>query len=159
MISPVALYEKFSISDTRGLVCTQFKAALNIFLAGDPNISKDGMSEFFHNLLMPAQSKSDDIFLIKFDSISLYVKNINEMFQKNFFQFKKETLRIQDKLNEEMYKKILNTSKTDIELIEEKITHSVVNDIKIDYSDKGDFRMPQTAEQIEKNRIKESIKY
>ena len=39
-------------------------------------------------------SKSDDSVLIKFDSISLLVKNINEIFLKKVFEFKKSNLKI-----------------------------------------------------------------
>ena len=74
---PAALYEKFSIGDTRALVCTQFMVALNIFLGGDSKISKDATSGFFHNLLIQALSKSDGRALIKFDRISLLVKYFN----------------------------------------------------------------------------------
>ena len=92
IISPVALYEKFSIGDTWGLVCTQFMAALNlnIFLGSDSKISKGAISKFFHNLLMQALSKSDDSVLKKFDSIGLLVKNINEIFKKNFLNLQKK---------------------------------------------------------------------
>ena len=47
IVSPVALYEKFSIGDTRGLVCMQFMALLNILLGGDFKLCKDVMSENF----------------------------------------------------------------------------------------------------------------
>lgn len=69
-------------------------AALNIFLGGNSKISKDTMSEFFNNLLMQDLIKSDDSVLIKFDSISLLVKNINEIFFKKVFEFKKNNLKI-----------------------------------------------------------------
>lgn len=63
----------------------QFMAALNIFLDGDSKISKDAICEIFHNLLMQTLSKSDGSVLIKFDSIGLLLKDINEIFQKNVF--------------------------------------------------------------------------
>ena len=97
--------------------------------------------------------------MIKFDSISLLLRNTNEIFQKKVFEFKKENLKIQEKLNEEMYEKNLNTSKTDIELIEKNITDSIVNNMKINYQNEDDFPMPQTTEQINKDRIKEEIEY
>ena len=56
-------------------------------------------------------------------------------------------------------KKNLNAAETDIELIEENITDSILNNIKIDYQNEDDFPMLQTAEQIDKDRIKEEIKY
>ena len=46
IISPVALYQKFNSSHCHGLVCTQFLAALNIYLSGNSEISNDAMSEF-----------------------------------------------------------------------------------------------------------------
>ena len=135
------------------------KAALNIFLGSDSKISKDALSEFFHNLLVQTLIKSNDSVLIKFDTSSLLVKNTDEIFQKKVFEFKKENLKIQEKLNEEMYEKNLNTSKTDIELIEENITDSIVKNMKINYQNEDDFPMPQTTEQINKDRIKEEIEY
>ena len=134
-------------------------AALNIFLDGDSKISKDAKSEFSHNLLMQALSKSDNSVLIKFDSVSLLAKNINEIFQNKVFELKKENLKIQEKLNEEIYEKNLNTSKIDIKLIEGSITGSIENDIKIDYPNEDNFPMSQTAEKIDKDRIKEEIEY
>ena len=63
---------------------------LNIFLGSDSKISKGAISKFFHNLLMQALSKSDDSVLKKFDSIGLLVKNINEIFKKNFLNLQKK---------------------------------------------------------------------
>ena len=108
---------------------------------------------------MQALSKSDNSVLIKFDSVSLLAKNINEIFQNKVFELKKENLKIQEKLNEEMYEKNLNTSKIDIKLIEGNITGSIENDIKIDYPNEDNFPMSQTAEKIDKDRIKEETEY
>ena len=58
-----------------------------------------------------------------------------------------------------MHKKNLNTSKTDIELIEENITDSIVNNIKIDFPEEDDFPMLQTAVQVYKDRIIEETEY
>ena len=45
IVSLVALYEKFSIGDTRGLVCTQFMVVLNILLGDDFKKCKGVMSQ------------------------------------------------------------------------------------------------------------------
>ena len=42
-------------------------------------------------------------------------------------------------------------------MIEENITDSIVNNIKIDCPNEHDFLVTQTAEQINKDRIKEEI--
>ena len=43
----------------------------------DKTISKDALSEFFHNLSMQALSKSDDSILFKFDTINRLNKSLN----------------------------------------------------------------------------------
>ena len=64
VISPSELYEKFNLENSRRLVCVYFLAALNIHLRGEKIISKNAMSEFYHNLSMQVLSKSNGkIFL------------------------------------------------------------------------------------------------
>ena len=50
ILSPLALYETYVGQDMRGIVSVQFLAALNFFLRGDSELSRDAMSELFHNL-------------------------------------------------------------------------------------------------------------
>ena len=71
VISPSELYKR---SDTNGLLYVHFLAALNVHLDGDKMISKNAMSEFFHNLSKKALSKSDDTIVIKFDAIKFEFK-------------------------------------------------------------------------------------
>ena len=56
----------------------RFLAALNVHLDGNKMISKNAMSEFFHNLSMQALSKSDDTIVIKFDAINRLNKILND---------------------------------------------------------------------------------
>ena len=79
VISPSELYKKFSSESTRGLVCVQYLAALNIHLGGDKTIPKDAMSEVFHNLSMQAMSKSDNSILLKLDATNRLNKSINSL--------------------------------------------------------------------------------
>lgn len=53
-ISPHQLYEMFRGKKSHVLVSTQFLSALNIFLGGNLQISKNGMAEFYHNLPIQA---------------------------------------------------------------------------------------------------------
>ena len=53
----------FNLENRRGLVCVYFLAVLNIHLGGEKIISKNAMSEFYHNLSMQALSKSNETFL------------------------------------------------------------------------------------------------
>ena len=77
VISPFDFYEKFN--STHCLVSTQFLAAFNIFIGGNKTISKNAMSEFFHNLSMQALSRDDDRINIKFDAIKELNKSIKEL--------------------------------------------------------------------------------
>ena len=52
VISPSELQKKFNSGGTIRLVCVQFLVALHVHVSGDKTISKDAMSEFFHNLSM-----------------------------------------------------------------------------------------------------------
>ena len=79
VISPFDLFEKFNSTNAHGLVLTQFLAALNIFIGGDKTISKNAMSEFFHNLSMQALSRDDDRINIKFDAIKELNNSIKEL--------------------------------------------------------------------------------
>ena len=56
-ISPNLFFEKFNTSHAYGLVSTQFLCALNIFVGGQKELSKNAMSEFFNNLSMQALEK------------------------------------------------------------------------------------------------------
>ena len=69
-ISPFDLYEKFNSPSAHGLASTQFLAAFNIFIGGNKTISKNAMSEFFHNLSMQALSREGDRIKIKSDAIT-----------------------------------------------------------------------------------------
>ena len=50
IISPRYLYEGYLSRDMSGLVGVQFLAALNRYLGGEIEISRNAMSEYFHNL-------------------------------------------------------------------------------------------------------------
>ena len=61
------------------LVSMHFLVALNIYFGGNRALSKDAMSEFLHNLSMPALSISDDSIVLRFDVIKKLNNNINDL--------------------------------------------------------------------------------
>ena len=63
-ISPRALYESYVGRDMQGLVSVQFLAAFNRFLGGDKAVSRNAMSEFFHNLSWQALTNDNDFVRI-----------------------------------------------------------------------------------------------
>ena len=78
-ISPFDLYEKFNSPSAHGLASTQFLAAFNIFIGGNKTISKNAMSEFFHNLSMQALSRDDHRINIKFGAIEGLNKSMKKI--------------------------------------------------------------------------------
>ena len=88
ILTPLDLYENFTSTDAHGLVCVQFLAALNVFLGGDKIISKNAMSEFFHNLSVQALDKMGDRVKLKLDAINDLNKNINNLLITEANKFK-----------------------------------------------------------------------
>ena len=68
IFSPIEIYKKFQMRSVRGIVCVQFLATLNIYLAGSTKDSKIAISEFFHNLSLQALSLENDRINITFDA-------------------------------------------------------------------------------------------
>ena len=91
-MSPSWLYQNFSYGDTRGLVSVHFLAALNIYFGGNRALSKDVMSEFFHNHSMKTLSISNNSIVLKFDAIKKLNKNINDLISSNIHMQKKDVL-------------------------------------------------------------------
>ena len=59
-----------------GLVSLQFLASFNTYLGGSIDISKDAMTEFFHNLFMQALSTSYHKVILRLETIFPLVRNI-----------------------------------------------------------------------------------
>ena len=88
ILSPFDLYENFNSTDAHGLVCVQFLAALNLFLGSDKIISKNAMSEFFHNLSMQALNEMEDRVKLKFDAKNALNKSIDNLLITEARKFK-----------------------------------------------------------------------
>ena len=54
MISTNQLFEKFSSTNACGLVSIQALAAINIYLGGNTEISRQALTELLHNILHQA---------------------------------------------------------------------------------------------------------
>ena len=59
----------------QGIVSMQFLVAFNRFLGGDKEISRNAMSELFHDLLRQALTNDNDSIMPQFDAIAALVKN------------------------------------------------------------------------------------
>ena len=90
--SPSELHEKFNSENSRGIFCVYFLVALNIHLGDEKIISKNAMSEFYHNLSMQALSKSNGKIFINLDTINLLNKNLNNLMIGKIHAFEKQKM-------------------------------------------------------------------
>ena len=125
VISPFDLYETLDSSSAQGLVLTQFLTAFYyIFIGGNKTISKNAMSEFFHNLSIQALSREDDRVEIKFDAIIELNKSIKKLIKQddrndiNFIDF-----------TPEQFEEIKDPN----QLFEENVVENIISIIKLSF--------------------------
>ena len=92
------------------------------------------MTEFFHNFLMQALSKSDDTISLKFHAISEFVKNKNTLLNKNFFNFKLEKRELDEDIRNLTAKADIIEEKPDVNITEEKVVEALVENKKLIFS-------------------------
>ena len=145
ILSPFDLYENFNSTDAHGLVCVQFLAALNLFLGSDKIISKNAMSEFFHNLSMQVLNEMDNRVKLKFDAISDLNKNIYNLLITEANKFKT--------LPKEIRMGNFADHKTENQKFEDDVVRNILYDFKVEYPHDSDhLTFPNTADEI-KNRL------
>ena len=76
IISPNQLYEKFRGSDAKGLVSVQVLAALDIYLGGDVELSRETMTEFLHSLSMQALNRKNNNIQLNFEKVADLVTSV-----------------------------------------------------------------------------------
>ena len=134
------LYEKFNSLSAEGLVSSQFLAAFDIFMGGDKTISKNAMSELFHNLSMQALSRDDNRIDIKFDAIGELHKSIRKLLEDeadgniSFIDFIQEQFEEIKDLNR---------------LFEENVVENIISHNRVDYLQDTDYMsLPNTKQEI-----------
>ena len=89
VLSPRSLYESYVGRDMQGVVSVQFLAAFHRFLGGGKEVSRDAMSEFFHNLSWQALTNDNDSIQVQFEAITTLAQSINHLLQKEVYEQKK----------------------------------------------------------------------
>ena len=148
-----ALYECYVGRDMQGLVSVQFLAAFNRFLGGDSEVSRNAMSEFFHNLSWQALTNDNDSKQLEFTAITELVKSINCLIQKKIYEAKKKTLEISKDIVEKLLSKEPETIKIEIEQVEENIVEGIVINDTTDYTPIHPVPVVKTEEEIEQDRL------
>ena len=125
ILSLFNLYENFNSIDAHGLVCVQILAALNVFLGGDKIISKNAMSEFFHNLSMQALNEMEDRVKLKFDAKNDLNKSIDNLLITEARKFKT--------LPKEIWMGNFADHKTENQKFEDDVVRNILYDFKVEY--------------------------
>ena len=81
-LSPIDLHKKFKATDAKVLGSIQAKAALNIHLGADRDISKKTLTEFLRNLTFQVLSKENDDILLSFEHVGNSFLDIFESLAK-----------------------------------------------------------------------------
>ena len=84
IISTNQLFEKFSSSDAHRLMLIQALAAVNIYLGGNAEISRQALTEFLHNMSHQALNKDNNNIFIQFDRMAeLIIELISLLLDRN----------------------------------------------------------------------------
>ena len=155
-ISPRSLYETYLGRDMQGLTSVQFLAAFNRFLGGDREISRNAMSEFFHNLSWQALTNDNDSVKINFEAITELVKSINSLLQQRIYESKKRAIVTNYNIQKKVLEKEAVQLKTDNEIVEQKVVTDILNNDKTDYAPRYNFPTVKTDEEAERDRVNEN---
>ena len=93
VIWPRYLYQRYLSRDMRGIVGVQFLAALNRYLGGEIEISRNAMSEFFHNLSWQTLAADNDGILLQFEAIGELTHSINNLLGSEINRERAEAVR------------------------------------------------------------------
>ena len=138
IISPFDLYKNVQDRAAYGLVSTQFLAALNINFGSDKTVSRNAMTEFFHNLSLQALNKNDYRIWLQFDAIIRLNRELKRLIRDdgrntlNFVDFKLQ-----------VFKRI----KEPTQLIEE-VVNNIISGTQVDYLQDDYISFANTASEI-----------
>ena len=159
VLSPRSLYESCVGRDMQGIVSVQFLAAFNRFLGGDMEVSRNAMSELFHNLSWQALTNDNDSIMPQFDAISTLIKSINHLLQKETSEAKKEQIKRGKEIVEMLNKKSRENNKTDQERVEENVVDDIINNNQTDYHPYFEIPVIKTEDEIDDDRIEQNKQF
>ena len=138
-ISPTEINEKFQNGPSYGLAAVQFLAALNVYFGGNKELSRNVMSEFFHNLSLQALTVDDDRIEITLDEIIELNRNLKCLIRDD----DKNEIQIVEQKKEE-YQEI----KDKTQLIEEEVVSNSLNDVRVEFPTDNQNSFPNTSAEI-----------
>ena len=117
-----------------GIVGVQFLAALNRFLVGDIEVSRNAMSELFHNLSWQALTNDNDSIILEFDAIEALDRDVNILLQNKIYREKSEQIQRRRKVMEMLSQNFKEETKIDQRRAEENIVDDILNNDQTDYT-------------------------
>ena len=148
-ISPSEINEKFQSGPSYGLAAVQFIAALNVYFGGEKQLSRNVMSEFFHNMSLQALTIDNDNIEIEFDAIIELNKNLKSLIRKD----DRSDIEIID-FKQQHFDEIKDKN----QLIEEEVVNNIINDVQIEYPrDDQNLSFPNTPSEILKETNENNI--
>ena len=153
VLSPRDLYESFVGRDMQHVVSVQFSVVFNRFLGGDKEISRNALSEFFHNLSWQALTNDNDSMQVKFEAATELVKNINHLLQQQIYENKRKTMEIGKKIVEQLNNKEKETVKTEIEKVEERVVDDIISNDQTNYAPEFVPPTVKTEEETDQDRL------
>ena len=148
-ISPSEINEKFQSGPSYGLAAVQFIAALNVYFGGEKQLSRNVMSEFFHNMSLQALTIDNDNIEIEFDAIIELNTNLKSLIRED----DRSDIEIID-FKQQHFDEIKDKN----QLIEEEVVNNIINDVQIEYPrDDQNLSFPNTPSEILKETNENNI--
>ena len=159
VISPRYLYERYLSRDMSGIVGVQFLAALNRYLGGEIEISRNAMSEFFHNLSWQALAADNDGILLQFEAIGILTHSINNLLHREMNNERADTIRSRINFTNILSENFTDETRTVQDTVEDNLVHDIINNDQTDYGPQYTFPRPKTEDEIEKARVDKNINF
>ena len=159
VISPRYLYERYLSRDMSGLVGVQFLAALNKYLGGDKEISRNAMSEFFHNLSWQALAADNDGVLLQFDGIGELTHSINSQLRSAMNRERADAIRTGINFKSIMDDKFQEENTTVQQDNENLLVNDIINGETTDHRTPFQISIPKTEDEITDSVRQDNISF
>ena len=159
VISPRYMYERYLSRDMSGIVGVQFLAALNRYLGGEIEISRNAMSEFFHNLLWQALAADNDGILLQFEAIRELTHSVYNLLQREMNNERADSIRSGINFTNILSKNFTDKTRTVQDTVEDNLVQDIINNDQTNYRPQYTFPRPKTEDEIEKARVDENINF
>ena len=158
-ISPLSLYEKYVGRDMQGVVGVQFLAALNRFLGGDAELSRNAMCEFFHNLSWQVLTNDNDSIILEFDAFGTLIQSINSTLMNEIHREKLEQLKRGKEVIDMISQNFTDITQTPQEMVEQNMVEDLINNDQTNYQPYFHIPVVKTEEEIDDARIRENTDF